>query len=210
MPLKYNRQKELQNALSQKTALLVIDVQNDFCASNGVIAKSGRPIKGIQAALKPIRKLQKAAHNQKIPVVFTRLVYDLKKLPQSHAKRMKIKKVQGLCCPNSKGIEFFKITPARKDIVIEKNFYSAFFRTGLEMFLQKNQIKTLILTGVTTQVCPLLTAADAYYRGYRLVALTDALGTYDGQDWALSYMKEQFAAQLADSSEIMRVWKTQK
>ncbi|MGB9577311.1 MAG: isochorismatase family protein [Candidatus Norongarragalinales archaeon] len=61
-----------------------------------------------------------------------------------------------------------------------------------------------LLAGVVTNICPLLTAADAYYRGHNLVAVSDCLGAYEGHELALKYMPEQFAAAVADSSAIMR------
>ncbi len=94
------------------------------------------------------------------------------------------------------------------DFVVEKNYYSVFYKTCFGGWLRKRKIQNIILAGVTTHVCPLLTAADAYYRGYRLIAVEDALGTYEGQEWALRYMKEQFAAIVCSSTELIRSWAT--
>ncbi len=183
---------------TKRAALLVIDVQNDFCASDGAVARSGRSVRAIQKAVRTVQGAVLSAREQGMPVVFFRLVYDLHKLPATHAERMKAKKVNNLCAPNSKGIAFFHVLPRPDlgDVVMEKNYYSAFQKTKLNAWLRRRDIDTIVLCGVTTHVCPFLTAADAYYNGYHIVALSDALGTYEGQAWSLRFMKEQFAARV--------------
>ncbi len=189
-----------------KAVLLVIDVQNDFCAKDGIIAKSGRNISSIEKAIKNLQRVIDEARNNRIPIIFFRLVYDPKKIPQTHIERLKIKNAKGLCRPRSRGIAFYKVKPAPKwgDMVFEKNYYSAFQQTPLDTWLKKHQINTIIVTGVTTHICPLLTCADAYYRGYNIIALQDCLGTYEGQRFALRYMKEQFNAQVIDAKKLIK------
>src|SRR4051794_16782092 len=134
-----------QNLLNPRsTALLVIDVQNDFCASSGVLARSGRDVTAIQRAVAQLSTLVEFCRKKKVPIVFTQLVYDLNKLPKTHTERMKLKKVKGLCAPRSKGTQFYKIQPEKGEKVIVKNYYSSFYKTELDEWLKKNKIETLV------------------------------------------------------------------
>lgn len=187
------------------TALIVIDVQKDFCSEEGVLAKSGRDLSAIQAAVHNLADMVEVWRTRAYPIVFTKLVYDLARLPETHRARMQNKKVEGLCQPETEGVGFFQIKPLSSELVIEKNYYSAFYNTVLENHLHSLGITTLLITGVTTHVCPLLTCADAYYRGSKIVAVKDCLGTYEGQDFSLRYIVEQFAGEIVESKELLRL-----
>ncbi|HIH31169.1 TPA: cysteine hydrolase [Candidatus Woesearchaeota archaeon] len=185
-------------------AVVIIDVQNDFCSDKGITSNSGRNVKNIQAAVNNISRLLDNLRKLNTKIIFFKLIYDPKKIPLSHMQRMKIKKTKNLCQPNSKGIEFYNLKPLKNDKVMEKNYYSAFYKTGFENWLKKNRIKTVILTGVTTQICVLLTCVDAYYRGYEIYVLKDCVGTYEANDVALKYMREQCAANIIDSKNFIK------
>ncbi|MFH1779710.1 MAG: isochorismatase family cysteine hydrolase [Candidatus Micrarchaeota archaeon] len=191
----------------KNAVLLVIDVQNDFCSSRGILARNGFELKKIRESVFRLAKLVNVARQARIPIVFTKLVYDEKVIPENNYRRLKIKGVEGLCAPNSWGAEFFLIKPRRSEKVFVKNYYSAFFNTGLDAWLSKKKIKIVIITGVTTHVCPLLTSADAYYRGFELVAVSDCLGSYEAQDWSLKYMQKQFAAAVVSSSVLASIFR---
>ncbi|MFH1247182.1 MAG: cysteine hydrolase [Candidatus Micrarchaeota archaeon] len=195
------------NKKFETTALLVIDVQNDFCSSRGKIAKSGRNVEKIQSSVAKLQKLLAITRKKGVKIIFAKVVYDPAKIPASNLQRMKVKKTEGLCSPNSWGADFYKIKPRKTEKIITKNFYNAFYKTELEQWLLKNNIETIIVTGVTTHICPLLTCADAYYRGFNIIAVSDCLGTYSSQRFALKYMKEQFAAQITTSAKIIKHFK---
>ena len=186
---------------NKSPALLVIDVQNDFCSDTGVLARSGRSVKPMQRAVGKIENFLKYWRGKDLPIIFTRLIYDLEKLPKTHTERMKLKKVPGLCAPGSRGSEFYALKPEKGEKVIEKNYYSGFYRTSLDAYLKKLKIDTLVIAGVTTHVCPFLTCADAYYRGYNMVALKDCIGTYEAQAFVMRYLREQFSAVVVGSGE---------
>ncbi|MEW5955929.1 MAG: isochorismatase family cysteine hydrolase [Candidatus Micrarchaeota archaeon] len=202
--------RELEKKLSKKTALLVIDVQNDYCSPSGALAKSGKPMQCIQEAAEKTIAVVEQAREARVPIVFTRMDYDLEKIPANNLERLKINKMEGLCAPGSWGAAFYKVRPKKGDRVVTKNFYDAFFRTDLGKWLEKKDVQTILLCGVVTNICPLLTAAEAYYRGYDLVAVNDCLGAYEDQESALHYMRQQFAATVACSNEVIGVLKAVK
>lgn len=199
---------ELEKKLGKKAALLVIDVQNDYCSPGGATARAGKQMDCIWKSIEKTTTVIEAARALAIPIVFTRMEYDEKKIPQTNFERLRIRGLQRLCAPKSWGADFYTVTPAAVgEKVVVKNFYNAFFRTDLAQWLEENEVKTLLFAGVVTNICPLLTAAEAYYRGFELVALSDCLGAYEDQEFALRYMRQQFGATIADSSEVVAVLK---
>lgn len=81
------------------------------------------------------------------------------------------------------GIEIYPdVAPQGEEVVIKKHRYSAFFGTDLDIILRSKGIKTVIVTGVTTENCCLSTARDAMFNGYKVAFISDATGTYDYPD----------------------------
>jgi ureidoacrylate peracid hydrolase len=82
-----------------------------------------------------------------------------------------------------KGIEIYdELKPLPDEIVIKKHRYSAFYGTDLDIILRGSGIKTVIVTGVTTENCCHATARDALFHDYQVVFLSDATGTFDYPD----------------------------
>jgi nicotinamidase-related amidase len=92
-------------------------------------------------------------------------------------------------------------------LVIEKNVYSGFYRSGLENYLLENKIDTLIITGVSTDICVQHNVADAFYRGFKSLVVIDGTATIDEntQESALNYMKKIYGAELLDSESIINL-----
>ncbi len=101
-----------------------------------------------------------------------------------------------------------ELKPADRDHVLEKRTYSAFFETGLDPLLRSLGVRTVVLTGIHTHICVKHTAADAFFRGYRVVVVKDATATFNPRDHedALSYMRTMYGAELVTSEELARLW----
>lgn len=97
-----------------------------------------------------------------------------------------------------------KLKPALEDYVILKPRHSAFFATPLEMILQYLGAHTVILTGITTNACILISAGDVFLRGYRLFVPSDCVAalTQEAQEEALRIMSENYSADTRVSSEL--------
>lgn len=93
------------------------------------------------------------------------------------------------------------------DYVVEKRRYSAFFQTGLRLLLDELGAKTLICTGMDTNICVRHTVADAYFNNFDVVVVGDATATFlvGDQQEGLEYMKTCYAAAVVSTDEALGV-----
>jgi nicotinamidase-related amidase len=162
-----------------KTALLVIDMQNDFINEGAPMETPlGREM------IPTLRSLIDFSRGAGIPVIFTEHAhrasgYDLGRygdLYEPIATRAAL--VDG-----DPGVDTIdRLAPQGDEIVIRKHRYSAFFGTDLEIVLKGMGVDTVVITGVTTECCVHATARDAMFRDYKVVVLSDATATYDYPD----------------------------
>lgn len=175
------------------TALLLIDVIGDFEFEDAEpLFENALPMAEKLAALK------KKACAAKIPVIYVNDNYgkwqsDFKKL-LAHSLD---KQVRG-----SRIAE--QLTPDDNDYFVLKPKHSGFFSTTLEILLEHLESKTLILTGVSTDICVLFTANDAYLRDYKIVVPRDCVAAKDAEtnDSTLSYIERVLKADTRPSAEI--------
>jgi ureidoacrylate peracid hydrolase len=107
-------------------------------------------------------------------VVWIRSIYDFKYLAAPHI----VKRVHERCClEGSWGAEFFLLQPNSGEPIVTKHHYSAFVGTPLDGILRKNDIRTLVMTGVATNVCVDSTLRDGFFAGYYIVLLEDCVGS---------------------------------
>ena len=168
----------------ESTAVLVIDMQNDFCAPAGFFASVGVDISPCIAVIPQVRRVVDTAHAVGVPVIFTRMSNTPETmLPQQH--RIKPRRDRhvartAVCVTGSWGAEILdELAPAADDLVVDKHQYSAFFQTDLETTLRDRGIDTLVITGATTNGCVDSTVRDAYFRGFDVVLVADASGCYE-------------------------------
>ncbi len=95
------------------------------------------------------------------------------------------------------------LAPAEGDHRLYKRRYSAFYATGLDALLRELKVDPVVLTGVLTNICIQHTAADAYFRGYRVVVPTDCVNalTPEEQETSLAFMRRMYDAELTDSGK---------
>lgn len=167
-----------------RTALIVIDMQNAFCHPEGSLAKMGLPINMCIQAIEPVRKLIEAARIGGVPIIYTRYVYR----PDYADGGVLVKEVMpalresGALRAGTWDIEIVdQLRPHEQDFVIDKNRYSAFYGTNLETILTSLDIHSVIVCGVTTNMCVESTARDASQRDYRVFVVREATGELDHQ-----------------------------
>lgn len=168
----------------ETTALLVIDLQNDFCAEDGFFARAGQAVGPCRAAIPTIARLTEACRSRGVRIVFTRTILDAgEDEPQRHRIRPERDHAvprRGLCRPGSRGAEIVaELKPRAEDEVVDKRRYSAFYGTDLEQRLHALGIDTLIVSGVTTNACVDSTVRDAYFRGLDVVVVSDAVAAFE-------------------------------
>jgi len=198
------------------TALLVIDVQNDFCATGGLVSKDGRDISRVQEMATQLPAFIDAARKANVLVVFIRCVYTTDRnaylsdvwLEQAARKREGGYTRIPVCCDGDWNGDFYgDVKPQKGDVVVTKHRYSAFHNTDLDLVLRSNAIRSLILTGVVTNVCVETTAREGFVRDYYIVAAEDGCAAYVQADHVQSMSNiDRFFGEVAPMREICAIW----
>lgn len=111
----------------------------------------------------------------------------------------------------SEGVAILKEVFNSNDFIIEKNKDSGFFETNLDQKLKELEITDLIITGMQTQICVQTTAADAYFRGYRVIVPTDTVGSTREEDTKRSLeWLANYCAKVVPSNEVYEKIKLQQ
>ena len=198
----------------RNTAILVIDIQNDYCSENGKIAKIRKfDVKSVQKIIPNLINFIETARKFKLPIIFTRMIEDPKYMKENAKIKIRSSKLPlTLCSPKTWGFEYYKIKPQKKDVEIIKKTYDAFSNSKLENILKKMKIKNLIITGVYTAVCVDTTLRTGFTKGYNIIVPEDLVsmakeGIYQ-HDAAIDVWKIIFA-HVVKSDEIIETWKKQ-
>jgi nicotinamidase-related amidase len=172
------------------TALVIVDMQRDFCDDGGYAAQAGLDTARLAGTIGHIRQLLAAARGAGLLVVHTREGHlpDLSdcppaKLARSIAAGAPIGQpgpMGRLLVRGEYGHDFIdRLRPQAGEPVIDKPGYGAFHRTGLEDLLHRRAIRTLVLCGVTTEVCVHSTLREAVDRGFACITVGDACAASD-------------------------------
>jgi nicotinamidase-related amidase len=165
------------------TALVIVDMQNDFCAEEGYLARaraaSGSPNRIDTEANRRIAacidRVAAQARTAGMPVVWLQSVYDFKYLAPAHIAQRGGR--EGCCLEGSWGADYFEIRPQEGDAVVIKHTYSGFHGTGLDALLQARGVRSLLLCGVATNVCVESTLREGFFHGYHVALLEDGVGS---------------------------------
>ena len=170
------------------TALVIIDMQRDFVMPGGFGEALGNDVALLWSTVDPIRRMLEAARRLGMLIVHTREGHrpDLSDCPPSKLTRGRGARRIGDPGPMGRilvrgepGHEIVpELAPKAGEVVIDKPGKGAFFATDLELILRDRSIKTLIVCGVTTEVCVNTTVREANDRGFECVVLSDCVGSY--------------------------------
>jgi biuret amidohydrolase len=175
----------LDSVKSLKTALIVIDMQRDFCSPGGYAHQAGIDINRMQAVIAQAERLLRAAQSAGYMVVHTREGHlpDLSDCPAAKMARSvgagaaigSLGPLGRLLVRGEQGHDFVDaLHPLPGELVIDKPGYGAFHQTLLGKRLEEKGIERLILCGVTTEVCVHSTLREAVDRGYLCTTVSDA------------------------------------
>lgn len=193
--------------MSDRSAVLVIDMANDFIYPTGVIADAGGPDyqRRAQAIIPRLADLLEAAREAGVLVIYTTDAHtptdsELKKWPPHAMKGSRQAEVVA------------DLQPGPRDIVLEKQTYSPFASTELETVLRERGIDRLYIAGLHTDCCARHASGDAFQKGFDLVWVTDALQAFteEAHQSGLEYFKAWYATdparQLRSTAEVVADW----
>ncbi|UCC28143.1 MAG: cysteine hydrolase [Candidatus Bathyarchaeota archaeon] len=176
-----------------KTTIVVIDILNDFVTG---VFRNERAEKIIPT----IKQLLNFARDNGVPVIYVNDAH----LPNVDVE-FDVWPPHALA--GTWGAQVVdELKPEKGDFVLEKRKYSAFQGTGLDQLLRELEVDTLIITGLVTDICIQHTAADAFFKGYKIVVPEDCVEAINArrQKAALDYLKKAYGCKITRAGEIMR------
>ncbi len=164
----------------QRTALLVVDMQNAFCHPEGTLGISGVNVEPAQAAIPAVGALVRACRSAGMPVLWSQQVHFAadagrarKRLPSHTQKRARVSALAGSW--DAQLVD--ELAPLAGDpaLVFTKHRFGCFYETRLEAMLRMLGTEALLVCGVTANACVETTIREAYLRDYDVVAVTDCI-----------------------------------
>lgn len=179
------------------SAVLIIDMLNDFVTGDLKCERA-------QHIIPNLKKLIHGARKHNIPVIYLNDAH----YPQDFEV---VEKWGKHAIKGTEGAEVIpELKPMEKDYIVEKRTYSGFYETGLDPLLRSlykgEGVKTVILTGLHTNICVRHTAADAFFRGYKVVTARDGAEAFTQEDHeqGLKYLEDVYNADIKEVSEIIK------
>lgn len=191
-------------------ALLVVDMQNGFCHPDGSFAAMDFNVAALRAAIGGCQDLITSARAAGVPVIFTRFVYQPGYADASVVSRElfpQISATGGLAAGSWDADLLDDLPVADGDLVINKSRYSSFYGTRLEPLLHGLRIRSLVVCGVTTNMCVETTVRDACQRDYRPFVVADATAEFTAErhEQALTAIRYGFGW-VVDRQQVTGEW----
>lgn len=178
-------------------AVLIIDMLNDFVTGDLECTRAEHMIPNL-------RRLVEAARKHNMPIVYCNDAH----YPEDFEV---VEKWGKHAIKGTKGAEVIpELKPAEKDYIVEKRTYSGFYETGLDSLLRSlyhgEGVKIVILSGLHTHMCVRHTAADAFFRGYKIIVAKDGVEAFTQEDHeqGLKYLEYVYNAKIKTVDEIVK------
>jgi len=175
------------------TAILIVDLIQEF-----VTGRLGNP--RAQAVVPRVKKLLDAARRKGLKIIH---------VTDAHLPGVDIEfQVWGSHAEaGAPGAEIVpELSPLKGEFHLHKRRYSAFYATGLDELLRELGVKEVVVTGVLTNICIQHTAADAFFRGYKVIVPRDLVNalTDEEQEDSLAFMKHMYGVEITDSKTLIK------
>jgi nicotinamidase-related amidase len=193
--------------MSNRSAVLVIDMANDFVYPTGVIADAGGPEyqKRAQAIIPPLGRLLDAAREAGVLVIYATDAHqpgdsELRKWPPHAMKGTRQAEIVA------------GLKPGPTDVVLEKQTYSPFLSTDLEKILRREGVSRLYIAGLHTDCCARHTSGDAFQKGFDLVWVTDGMQAFtdeahlNGLEYFKAWYATDAARQFRTTDQLIEEW----
>jgi ureidoacrylate peracid hydrolase len=201
--------KTLKERCDPKLAcILVVDVQNDFCSSEGSCAKRGEDVGAAQAMVPRLARFLAEARAVSLPIVFIKTEHSEWTDTPAWLYRRSQQKELKTCRQGTWGAEFYEgISPLPNERVVIKHRYSAFINTDLNTVLKARGVESVLVTGVATNVCVETTARDAYMYDYYVTLVEDCSAAYSREMHknTVKNISEHFGFAVS-SNELIALW----
>lgn len=172
-----------------KTALIIIDMQRDFCEVGGFGEALGNDVTPTKSIIPTVKKVLDAAREKKMFIVHTREGHrpDLSDVPEAKKRRFQSIGEKGpmgkILIRGEYGHDIVdELKPIAGEVVLDKPGKGAFYQTDLQLILENKGIESLIFCGVTTHVCVHTTIREANDRGFECLMLEDGTAAFDPRD----------------------------
>lgn len=213
MPTAINaRQRTLAEKVEPRsTALVVVDMQNDFCHPDGHFGKRGGDLSAVGPAAAMIEALVAEARRLGMLILWVRAHYDDVNTGAAMADVFNRfgESGEGRCLAGSWGadwLEGLRPNEAPNEVTVSKHRYSAFYDSPIDLFLRSNAIENIVVTGTSTDVCVESTVRDAFFHDYFVVVPADAAcARPDAHEASIGVMDRIFAA-TPSTAEVLAIW----
>jgi ureidoacrylate peracid hydrolase len=191
------------------SAVIVVDMQKDFCTisdRHGVKDSLGEKVPAIEEMIPRLQRLLAETRRLGGKIIFIKCVHE-----PSTDTDVWLRRHGGIprphCRPGTPGVEFYGVAPLGDEPVVVKHRYSAFIGTRLEQVLHAMGVRTVVMTGVGTNVCVESTARDAFQRDFNVVFLSDCTATSNqrAHEGTLETIGRNFG-DVTTSDDVLRVW----
>ncbi|MGB6657938.1 MAG: isochorismatase family cysteine hydrolase [Xanthobacteraceae bacterium] len=197
------------------SALILVDVLNDFCAEGGAMHREGCNLSMVKDMMPRLERLLAAAREVGTCCIWIQCAYNtpanhyLSEVWLEHCDRRRKGAYIAfpVCQPGEWNSAFYQIAPRPDEVIVTKHRYGAFEGTDLDLILRSCGIRSVVMTGVATNVCVETTSRQAFMRDYYVVMAADCCATYSqaAHDATLDNI-DRFFGQVVSSDEIMTCW----
>ncbi|MFN0304818.1 MAG: cysteine hydrolase family protein [Burkholderiales bacterium] len=194
-----------------RTALVVIDVQNDFCHRDGYYGRIGADLSMMPAMAEHVASLVAAGRVADMLILWVRASYDLVVQGAPLAEILSRGGEDPVrLCEGSWGAQWF--APAQPidrpgEVVLTKHRFSAFWDSPIDLYLRSNGIESVVMTGVVTSGCVESSARDAFFRNFHVVIANNACASYARELHDASLRKLAMTmSRVVDAESIVAAW----